>query len=327
MASRSRDGVVLIASALVVLGGAVAATRAPEVAPAATVSEPGLPPPLPSGAPMRVFEELPTDDERAAGCHFAERGFGDYGAWRKLPMARALVPEQRAVAGDGTFRLLVHFHGAEPVRKQLAPEGLDLVIAAVDAGVGSRAYERAFADADSFDRLVVAVEAEVTAASHVPAARARSIVLSSWSAGYGAVTQVLTRRTPRVAAVVMLDSLYAGYANAGRTLQHGQLATFVEAARAARGGGPSFFLTHTAILTPGYASTAEVASFLLAELGVTATTTIDSAGTGERFPLTRVFEEEKLAIRGYAGADRDAHCAQLHLLTSVLRETVLPRID
>src|SRR5262249_9614676 len=139
---------LLVASGLVVLAGAAAAQRgaSPTAAPTAS-SGPELPPPLPSGAPPRALEDLPADDERAVGCHFAERGFGDYGAWRRLPatIARALVPPGRAVAPDGSFRLLVHFHGAEPVRKALAPEGFALVIAAVDAGVGSHAYDKAFA--------------------------------------------------------------------------------------------------------------------------------------------------------------------------------------
>ncbi|APR77874.1 Hypothetical protein A7982_03221 [Minicystis rosea] len=318
---------VLLVSALVVLGGAAAARSLPASAPAssAVTTGPGLPPPLPSGAPVRGLEELPTDDERAAGCHFADRGFGDYGGWRKVPMGRALVPVGHGVDENGGFRLLVHFHGAEPVRKQLAPEGLGLVIAAVDAGVGSRAYERVVAEPDSFDKMVSAIEAEVAATNGLPSARARVIVLSSWSAGYGAVTQILARRTPRIGAVVLLDSLYAGYANGGRTVEHGQLPAFVEAARNARAGGAPFYLTHTAIATPGYASTAEVASFLLGELGATATN-IEDSGAAERFPLRRMFEEGHLWIRGYAGADRDAHCAQLHQLATVLRDAVLPSL-
>ena len=325
----SREGLVLLFSAAVVLAGAAAARRAPEpTATAASSETPGLPPPLPSGAAPRALEELPADNERAAGCHFADRGFGDYGAWRRLPGApagaRALVPVGRAVDEDGSFRLLVHFHGAEPARKQLAPEGFGLVIAAVDAGVGSHAYEHALAEPASFERLVSAVEAEVAAANGLPAARARSIVLSSWSAGYGAVTQILARHTPRIDAVVLLDSLYAAYAGNGRALEHGQLGLFLDTARAARAGGPALYLTHTAIATPGYASTSEVATFLLRELGASATAVDDGAAAAERFPLLRLFDEGHLAIRGYAGADRDAHCAQLHLLPSVLRTTVLP---
>ena len=275
------------------------------------------------------MEDLPAEDERAAGCHFTDRGFADYGAWRSLstregaPPARVLVPAGRAVRPDGSFRLLIHLHGAEPVRKQLATEGFDLVIAALDAGVGSHAYERAFTPGPAtFDRLVEAIEREVAAVNGLPAARAEPILLSSWSAGYGAIGPILTRPQPRLAAIVLLDSLYAGYLAGKRTVEHGQLPLFLEAARKARSGAAAFYLTHTAIGTPGYASTGEVASYLLGELGVTATPVDADPGTAHA--LSRIFEEGRLVIRGYAGADRDAHCAQLHLLPSILRETVLP---
>jgi hypothetical protein len=337
----SRDLIVLLVCGLVVLAGAAAAQHGKAPAAAAAVSsapELGMPPPLPSGAPPRALEDLPADDERASGCHFADRGSGDYGAWHTLPLAggrgvaRALVPAGRAVASDGSFRLLLHFHGAEPVRRQLAPERFDLVIAAVDAGTGSLAYDRALADPAAFDQLVAAVEALVAAENRLPAARATGVVLSSWSAGYGAVAQILGRKDPRVEAVILLDSLYAAYVTDEtgnhRALDRARIAPFLGAARAALAGGPPLYLTHTEIATPGYGSTAEVASFLLHELGVQATPVTGDEGTsgGQAYPIRRMFEEGHLWIRGYAGADRDAHCAELHLLPSVLREAVMPAL-
>jgi hypothetical protein len=328
--TRGRDVLVLAASAIVVIAGAAAVKQAPPAATeAAAITGAALPPPLPSGAPPRAMEDLPADDERAAGCHFTDRGFGDYGAWRALstrdgaPPARVLVPAGRAVRPDGSFRLLIHLHGAEPVRKELAPEGFDLVIAALDAGVGSHAYERAFTPGPAtFDHLVDAIEREVAAVNGLAAAHAETIVISSWSAGYGAIGPILTRPDPRLAALVLLDSLYAGYVAGKHTVEHGQLPLFLDAARRARGGASAFYLTHTAIGTPGYASTGEVASYLLDELGVKATP-VDS-DSRELHALSRIFEEGRLVIRGYAGADRDAHCAQLHLLPSILRATILP---
>jgi hypothetical protein len=333
MASGRQDLLLLAVSGLVVFVGAASAERGAEWrSPASASAIPGEPPPLPSGAPPSVFEDLPADDERAAGCHFADRGFGDYGEWRKLApgvpgskvLWRALVPAAgRAVASDGSFRLLVHFHGAEPVRRQLAPEALDLVIAAVDAGIGSRAYDLALGDPASFGRVIEAVEREVAAANHLPSAHARTIVLSSWSAGYGAVAQVLTRGAPRVGAVVLMDSLYAGYTGDRKELDPARVAPFLGAARAALAGGPAFYLTHTDIATPGYASTSEVASFLLGALGV-APSPVEAAEGAGPFPLRRMAEQGRLWIRGYAGADRDAHCAQLHLLPRILKEAVMP---
>ncbi len=62
---------------------------------------------------------------------------------------------------------------------------------------------------------------------------------------------------------------------------------------------------------------------LLAQLGAAASPVDEGPGAGS-FPLRRTFEEGRLWIRGYGGADRDAHCAQLHLLPGVLRDVVLP---
>jgi hypothetical protein len=328
--TRARDVLVLAISAAVVIVGAAAVKQAPPAAIEASVpTGAALPPPLPSGAPPRAMEDLPADDERAAGCHFTDRGFGDYGAWRTLstrdgaPPARVLVPAGRAVGPDGSFHLLIHLHGAEPVRKELAPEGFDLVIAALDAGIGSHAYERAFTPGPAtFDHLVDAVEREVAAVNGLPAAHAATIVISSWSAGYGAIGPILTRPDPRLAAIVLLDSLYAGYLAGKHTVEPGQLPLFLDAARRARQRTSAFYLTHTAIGTPGYASTGEVASYLLEQLGVKASPV--DADPRESPALTRIFEEGRLVIRGYTGADRDAHCAQLHLLPSILRETILP---
>lgn len=327
--SRARDALVLGLSALVVILGAAAVKHeaAPSTPSAEAAAAEVLPPPLPSGAPPRAMEDLPTDDERDTGCHFINRGFGDYYGWRKLsfrdgaPIGKALVPGGRAVADDGSFRLLVHFHGAEPVRKALAPERFDLVIAGVDAGVGSHAYEHAF-PAGTFDHLVESVEREVALVNGLPAAHARSIVISSWSAGYGAIGTILARPHPRLEALILLDSLYAGYAPGRRAVEPLTLVPFLETARSALRGGPTFFLTHTAIATQGYASTGEVATFFLDQLGLKASP-VDS-NPGDIRPLRRIAEEGRFSLRGYEGADRDAHCSQLHLLPSILRDTVLP---
>ena len=326
---RARDALILGLCAVVMILGAASGTRsiAPSAGSPSALAAGMLPPPLPNGAPPRALDDLPSEEERDTGCHFTDRGFGDYLGWRKLPfregapIGKALVPTGRAVAADGSFRLLVHFHGAEPVRKALAPEGFDLIIAGVDAGVGSRAYERAFPPG-SFDALVESVEREVAAVNDLPRAHARSIVISSWSAGYGAVGAILAHPHPRLEALILLDSLYASYAPGGHDVDPVTLRPFLQAARDALAGGPTFFLTHTTIAPPGYASTGEVATFFLQQLGLRAAAVEPYPGD-VRF-LRRIAEEGHLAIRGYEGADRDAHCSQLHLLPTVLRDTVLP---
>jgi hypothetical protein len=323
-----RDGVILGLCGVVVAAAAGANLSPAETSNAAPVSSTHaapLPPELPSGAPPGA-PEWPV--EEAASCHFVDRGFGDYERWRPLSLGRVLVPNGHGVDGDGGFDLLVHFHGAEAVRKQLAPERLDLVIAGIDVGTTSSSYTKALSSAGAWSALLRSIEVEVARATGAAAGRARHIAIASWSAGYGSVAQILAQQddvapSPRgVDAVILLDSLHAGYGAAGNRLAHGQLSTFVDTARAAALGGPLFYLTHTDIRTEGYASTSETASFLLGELNVTASPV--EADPESPIRLTRIADSGRLFVRGYAGGGKEDHCAQLHLLPRILYEHVLP---
>jgi hypothetical protein len=319
--SGRRDAIAVTASALLLLLGlSVVREPKPDAPPAASVEGSLAMPPLPSGAPPRD-PEAPLADDGGQGCHFADRGFGDYERWRPAGAARVLVPQGGGLADDGSFQLLVHFHGAEPVRKQLAPEGLDVVIAAMDTGVASGAYRKAFQDPTAFPRLVASVETAVAAARATPAARAGSVFVSAWSAGYGAIGPILAAKQPAVDAVVLLDALHASYQVGTREVDRAGLGVFVDFARSAAAGGPFFFLSHTKVPTGKYASTEEVASFLETELGIRFEPV---APAGDPFGLFRMVARGGLQMRGFLGDGREAHCAQLRLLKDVLRDHVLP---
>jgi hypothetical protein len=313
-------GTVLLASAQ---RRPATATAAPaSVASAAAL---GLPGPLPSGAQARPNEELLSFD----GCSFPDRGFGEYEAWRTLPVGRALVPRDGAVDGaDGGFNLLLHFHGAEPVRKQLVLEDTDLVIVGVDAGTLSSHYTRVLSAEGSFAALITSIEREVAVATRRTEAHARHITVSSWSAGYGAVAQILARPDARrLDGVILLDSLHGGYARGpgSRAADHRvdptSLQPFLSFAREAATGGPLFYLTHSAVATDGYASTTDVASMVLEEVGAPAHDVTPNPGDALR--LTRMSDDGRFFVRGYAGGSKEDHCAQLRLLPSIVRERVL----
>src|SRR5262245_9288347 len=135
-----RDVVVLGVSAVVVVVATAMGSRLGrgKSSDATAISTALVPPPLPSGAELRTEPPL---ENVEGGCNFLDHGFGDYERWRSLRVGRVLVPSGRGLDDTASFNLLVHFHGSEPVRKQLAPEGLDLVIAALDAGTRSSHYD------------------------------------------------------------------------------------------------------------------------------------------------------------------------------------------
>ncbi|WP_437960934.1 hypothetical protein WME76_15690 [Sorangium sp. So ce119] len=333
-ARQLRDALLLAASVGVV-GGVLLLRRsnAPGASPAPpAASAPVEPSPLPRGGePERVALD---EQEAQAGCDFADHGFGAYERWRPLPLGRLLVPPARAIRADGGYDLLVHFHGAEPVRKQLAPRDLGLVIAGVDLGTRSSEYARAL-DGGGWGALLQAIDREVASAAGVAGARARRLAVSSWSAGSGAIGRIIERGSDPIDALILLDSLYGSYMPGQTSLVQGQLAPYVAVAGAAARGAPLFYLTHSETPTSGYASTREAATFLLSELGaspiaVTASGEGPPSGApgpgeaGDALRLTRMYDGGSLYVRGYAGAGPGGHCAQLRLLPAILAERVLP---
>lgn len=273
--------------------------------------------PLPRGA---AEPAPPAVDPTGDGCHFEDRGLGDYES-RALEPGRVLV-RGAAVDEDGSFELLVHFHGVGAVQKLLAPEQLDLVIAGLDAGTLSSDYQKVLGSGAGLGAWLDQIDAAVTHAVGRPA-RARRVTLSSWSAGYGAIDRAL-QAAPwgerRFGGVILIDSLHAPV-RADASVDPAAIAPFAEVAAAAAEGGPLFFLTHSEVPVSGYASTRQVADALL--LGLEGRADDVAFGGDDLLTMTRTFERGRVAIRGYAGSDRDAHCAQLRILPSVVAERLL----
>jgi hypothetical protein len=345
--SRSRangwDAALVLVSAVLTLFALARATPSKGAAPAASTSASAAVLPalgtLPKGAP--TFE--PDTEAPVSGCHFPDRGFGAYGQWRPLDvpdlsasdvrrLGKLLVPPGGGLRDDASFDLLVHFHGAEPVRKELAPENLGLVVFAVDAGSRSSHYGKLLAEAGSFERLLTAIEQQVAAITGRADAHAGHVAVSSWSAGYAAVSRALVQAPKRVSALVLLDSLYASYAPNQRDIAKGALDAYLTAAQAAARGGAPFYLSHSGVKTDGYASTSEVATALLDGLGATSVAVSGDVEEDEEpeepqhapLRLVRMYDAGRFVIRGYAGAGPDDHCAHLRLLKRALSDEVLP---
>lgn len=256
----------------------------------------------------------------AASCAIADRGLGPYRPWQRLERGAVLIPQ--ATLGP-RYDLLLHFHGSEAVRKVLAPAGLPLVIAALDAGQGSQPYRDALQDAAAFARLLASVQTAVENGWGTEP-ELRHVALSSWSAGYGGVGAILRHHPKRPAAVVLLDSLHASY-RGGHDLAVEELQPFLELAERARDGEQLLVIAHAEIRPPDFASTAETASYLLGQLG-----------GQRRYAGLRVvaglqqkteYRQGGLLVQGFTGTSRAAHCAHLSMLLPILRDEVLPRLD
>jgi hypothetical protein len=266
------------------------------------------------------------DDARAVNpCNTPDPGFGVYDRWQGVAMGQMLAPKHGGTTADGAFDLVIHFHGHEPARKEFVKTARGPVLVGIDLGIGSGPYEQAFASPEALPRLLASVEQAMKKRTGKPKARVRKLALTSWSAGYGAIASILRQPiASKVDAIVLLDSLHAGYLpGKDHEVDGARIAPFVARARAAARGTGFFFMSHSSIVPPGYASTTEVARFVLGQLG----SKEKKARRHDVLGLEMVgrYDRGNLHVRGYAGDDKPDHCAHLGLLADVMRVYLAPR--
>jgi hypothetical protein len=170
--------------------------------------------------------------------------------------------------GDGSYDLLLHFHGdVAMVRESVEAAGVNAIVAIVNWGVGSAIYKRKYEQEGQFERLLVQINKAVRRRG-VKKPKLRRLALSAWSAGYGAIKSILEHRKAPHAdrdpldAVIVLDGIHCGFRSDGR-LNEASLLPMVRLARAAVEEQLMFLATHSQIETHGYASTTQTAEVLL----------------------------------------------------------------
>jgi LysM repeat protein len=263
-------------------------------------------------------------------CMTPDPGFGIYDSWsRKITMGQLLAPQRGGVTRNGGFDLIVHFHGHYPIRKEFVKVADGVVLVAIDLGIGSGAYGQAFSAPFVFEKLIDSVKAEMARRTGKKKTYVRKLALSAWSAGYGAIEQILRQPAgKKVDTVILLDSLHAGYVNQhaddlGKRLKTAQIDPFVDFARKAVRGQKLLFQSHSSIPPPGYASTAEVSQYMVEKLGGKLRKARRSDVLG--LEMFERYDRRGYHVRGYRGNDKPDHCAHLGLFKDVLKVHIKPR--
>jgi hypothetical protein len=321
--------VALCACALTWRGSALAQEPAAPAAAETPPSEPAAAPPTPAEpAPEKAenteksAKKRPSWKDRPGGinpCMTPDPGYGVYDEWsRSISMGQILAPQRGGVTSSGGFDLVVHFHGHYPVRKEFVKTARGIVLVAIDLGIGSGAYSNAFASPAVFEKLLESVKAEMARRSGKAQVSIRKLALSSWSAGYGAVQQILAQPAgKKVDAVLLLDSLHTGYLEPGHQLQTAGIEQFVDFAREAARGHKFMFQSYSSIIPPGYASTREVAHYIVQRIG-------GKVGNAKRadvlgLAMDERFDKGNYHVRGYLGQDKPDHCAHLGLMKDIVK--------
>lgn len=210
----------------------------------------------------------------------------------------------------GRYDVVLHFHGAHPyVLDEIEGANLDAVLAVFNAGNGAEKYAAAFQAAGTLSSLLQQVARAVAPLCPGAEAEPRRVALMAWSAGYAAVEKILAHAEDRarVDAVLLADGLHAGFIDVRkRELAPAALQSFRDFAELARDNQKLFAITHSSIMTDGYASTTECSRALLAALHIPCDDALVSGRAG------------LFSIEGFSGIDAHAHVVQFRQMDSSL---------
>jgi hypothetical protein len=227
------------------------------------------------------------------------------------------VPQEWANSRHSTSALTIHFH-TEPwfAMEEHLRRGLREPLLVVMLGQGSTVYRVPFEDRAWLGKLISRVESQLQT-------RVKAVDVSSFSAGYGAVREIVKAPEYRqlIRRIVLCDSIYGSFAAGSTTrpaVEH--VAPWVEFARMAARGEKTFMLTHSQVPTTNYASSGQCAAALIEAVGgskiIVPRGTIAATLDPEFSLLTRT-DVGHFHVWGYDGADAQAHLTHVRHLADV----------
>ena len=236
------------------------------------------------------------------------------GRREKLELGSLFLPEGWKPGRDAT--ILFFFHGGSWLPEVAAARNR-MAVVAIQGGSGSGSYTRLFEDAGRFGRLLA--DADTKSGGHFV-----HVLLGGWSAGCGAIRQIL--QTPesydRVDGALMIDGIHTGYTEGKpgpleSKIDTANLEIWVKLGRDAIAGRKRMIVTHSEIFPGTFASTTETADYLLAQLGTQARPVLKWGPMGLQ-QLSQASSGKFLLI-GYAGNSAPDHVDQLHSLPELLK--------
>lgn len=249
----------------------------------------------------------------------------------RLPLEEAgvrfllFLPEGWTRAPSG--RLAMYFHVADWLAiAEHRRAGYTFPLALFTLGTGSERYRVPFQGPETFPAVLRRIESALVQ-RHPGAPPIHHIDVASFSAGYGAVRELVKQPAPFavIRRIALADSLYGGLVASdppgSRTVDPQHIDCWVPFAREAVAGSRAFVLTHTRVVTTSYASTAECAAALAAAVGVASQPPPPAlpAAREPGFPLLSRADAGRFHIWDYAGTNALAHATHMHHLGDVWR--------
>jgi len=229
---------------------------------------------------------------------------------------------------NGKVDLVVHFHGSpERMRQCLIESKKNVALVTVSYNGLSNVYTQPFVeDTMLFGKIID--EARTRLARHFFREKSIDIgriVVTSFSAGFGAVREILKdpAYVGAISDLIMADSLYAGYVEEdGKNVVNPEnMVSFEPIVRRATGGKSNVWLTYSEVVPGTYASTFETAEYLANKVGAKIEPASGTDATGMK--LIGKADLKGFHVRGYAGNDGPAHMRHLLSIGVFLSWTAL----
>ena len=263
----------------------------------------------------------------------ADSGEPQPGLRSTLEFGNLFIPAGGLASGK-PYDLTLHFHGAPSVvEKNFVASGTPGILLTLTLPGLSKVYTDRFAAPDTLDRLLSevrtvvnvlagqsALEDGATGNTNTHGMSMGRLQISSFSAGFGAVREILKhpKDYDRVDALVMADSIYAGFSGnpTNRTVDPVAMEGFLRFAQDAAAGRKTMLISHSQLKPANYAATFETADFLLKSLSLERATT--NADWGGGLHLLSEAGKGGFQLLGFKGETGDDHMAHLRQLSKLL---------
>jgi hypothetical protein len=249
--------------------------------------------------------------------------------FKQLRVGKAVisVPANWTPHGD-EVPVWLHLHGAPAVMEtNFATIGAPGPLVNITLPGLSKVYADHFAESKVFTDLMRDVETELHREFPGTAFQLGRLTVSSFSAGFGGVRQLLRQPTAfdRIATLVMADSIYCGYTGdiADKRVDPELMAGFLRFARLASEGKKRLVISHSRQIPEGYASTTETADYLIRALSGERTAV---GAASETWPaglrLLSRFSSGQFEVLGFDGEAPEDHMRHLRGIGAFLQRAL-----
>jgi len=239
---------------------------------------------------------------------------------------KVFIPSTYVARPGNVSDVLVHFHGDPQTYWNNAKYAdLNAVLVTVNYSGLSSAYTTPFSNQALFQQVVDEALTKVRQQADIPdTLQWDKLAVSSFSAGYGAVREILKNATYRneIDALLAADSLYATTAGDGTSVDS-QLADYKTFANLAKNGSKTFLYSHSQVPTYTYESTFEVGDELMQSLGIAPSAyNVNGLGT---LNFYRTAQTGNFRLWGALGSDGDSHLEHLRYIGEFLKQLPLAK--